>query len=66
LVWRLATEAGKAAVRSDDQPEEPKALLLSSNQRPILRHAGRARAMEIDLSREPDDAPASHVRRRVN
>src|SRR5262245_48166870 len=42
-----------------DQPQ--KGFALRSSQRPILRHAGGARALEIDLSGANDDLTAASV-----
>jgi GTP-binding protein len=61
LVWRLSSPATSAeAAASDDDEEESagKPLMLSTSKRPIIRHSGSARAVEVDLSQEPDD-PAS-------
>lgn len=59
LVWRLAlpaTEAGAAAAQEDDDEPAAKPLMLSSSKRPLIRHAGSAQAIEVDLSQEPEDA----------
>ena len=61
LVWQLASptpepEASEAAeADEEDEQQDPPPFLLSSGQRPLIRHSGRNRAMEIDLSKE--DAP---------
>jgi GTP-binding protein len=60
LVWRLApptTEAGAADAPENDDKRTAKPLMLSSSKRPLIRHAGRAQAIEVDLSQEPEDAP---------
>jgi GTP-binding protein len=60
LVWRLTSPVVQAADEEDEEDEAPpKPLMLATGKRPLLRHAGRERALEIDLSKEPDDAPAS-------
>jgi GTP-binding protein len=53
LVWRID---GTAAEESGDQPiEAPEKMLMSSSAtRPVIRHSGRARAMEIDLEAEDE------------
>jgi len=63
LVWRMDATA---AAESGDQPAEaPEKMLLSSSAtRPVIRHSGRARAMEIDLEAE-DDAQRAARRRDV-
>ncbi|HEY6167529.1 MAG TPA: GTPase ObgE [Verrucomicrobiae bacterium] len=61
LVWRLPSSGGgdiDAEVASDDEaPLRDKALHVSTSQRPVIRHSGSARAMEIDLSSE-EQSPA--------
>ena len=67
LVWRLPC-AGADFLAGGNQRKEKKrragkTLQVSSSRRPMMRHAGSDRAMEIDLGGE-EDAPAigSHVR----
>jgi len=53
LVWRM--DAASAEQTGDDPAEAPEKMLLSSSAtRPVIRHSGRARAMEIDLAAEDD------------
>jgi GTPase len=56
LVWR---QAPSPAVDPDVSPGPGKMLLSSTASRPIMRHSGSARAMEIDLGREEDGDPAA-------
>ncbi len=59
LVWRLAspTPEPEAPEADDDEGESaPPPFLLSSGERPLIRHSGRDRAMEVDLSKE-DETP---------
>jgi GTPase len=49
LVWR---QTPSPVVDSDVSPGAGKMLISSTASRPIMRHSGRARAMEIDLARE--------------
>jgi GTP-binding protein len=61
LVWRLSAPAMQIeAAASDDDEEESsgKPLMLSTSKRPIIRHSGSARAVEVDLSQEPGDPAA--------
>jgi GTPase len=51
LVWRLASSAVANEVPNEES--EPATLIASSSRRPVLRHAGSARAFEIDLGDEP-------------
>lgn len=64
LVWKLPSKAPElepdeeaALEESDDESEEKtaKPLMLSTGKRPLIRHSGSARAVEIDLSKEQDD-----------
>ncbi len=60
LVWRIPSphapeEPAEEMPLNDDEAEEnlpPKGLLMSSSSRPVIRSAGSARAVEIDLSAE--------------
>ncbi|MBI2927946.1 MAG: GTPase ObgE [Verrucomicrobia bacterium] len=56
MVWRLPSlgPAPEPTPESDD--DAPESLPLSTSGRPLIRHAGRARAMEVDLAA---DEPAS-------
>jgi GTPase len=58
LVWRLDTASAEASEAETAKAPE-KMLLSSSASRPVMRHSGRARAMEIDLEAEDDAARAS-------
>ena len=60
LVWRLAAPPAPESEESGDEDAEApddsaKPLMLSSGKRPLIRHAGRNRAMEVDLSKEADE-----------
>ena len=60
LVWRLpsaAPELEEPQPDEDEETSEPPPIFLSSGKRPLIRHSGSDRAMEIDLSQE-NDAPA--------
>jgi GTPase len=61
LVWRLDTPSAETSETESAKAPE-KMLLSSSASRPVMRHSGRARAMEIDLEAE-DDAARSAGRR---
>lgn len=51
LVWKLPSNTPLAEpVALPDPEEEAAPLPLSTRQRPLIRHAGNARAVEIDLS----------------
>src|SRR5213594_4466932 len=60
LVWRLPS-GGKSpaptAAESEESESEP--MKLSSGSRPMLRYAGRERAMEINLEEQTDAAAAA-------
>ncbi len=62
LVWKLPSKAPEPEPEeeaeldedeSDEKDEKP--LMLSTGKRPLIRHSGSARAVEIDLSKEDDD-----------
>jgi GTP-binding protein len=60
LVWGLAGPPAPEPEMSEDEGDEasddaPKPLLLSSGKRPLIRHSGRERGMEVDLSKEDDE-----------
>src|SRR6266853_473182 len=63
LVWRLAS-GGKSPAPTAAQSEESesRSMKLSSGPRPMLRYAGRERAMEINLEDQTDPATAIHSR----
>jgi GTP-binding protein len=56
LVWRSDSGNGEAAQPLEAAPE-PQVLKVSSGQRPLIRHAGAARAVEVDFSAEADEGP---------
>jgi GTP-binding protein len=57
LVWRANDERGLQPEERSWAAQGPPGLPSSSSQRPVLRTAARARAMEMDLSRTPREAP---------
>jgi GTP-binding protein len=58
LVWSV--EGAAMPVAKDDTETKPGTLLIGSAGRPIIRHAGPERAMEIDLEQEnPEHLSAS-------
>jgi GTP-binding protein len=64
LVWKLDSPAPPIEQSSESEEEqiEPleRPITLATGARPVLRHAADARAMEIDLSKEPDAPLATH------
>jgi GTP-binding protein len=62
LVWRLPPPALSP---DDESGEEPKrtTLLASSSRRPVMRHAGTERAMEIDLEEEAAPSASDETNR---
>jgi GTP-binding protein len=57
LVWGLETQAPPAV---EEQPEDkPPTLLSASAGRPIIRHAGAERAVEMDLEEENSERHSS-------
>jgi GTP-binding protein len=58
LVWRVESQAAPVA---KDEPEiKPGTILTGTAGRPIIRHAGLERAMEIDLEQESMERPSAH------
>ena len=59
LVWKLPSAPKPLeAVEEEDEEEEtdgPPPIMLSSGKRPVIRHSGEVRAMEIDLSQDGED-----------
>jgi GTP-binding protein len=61
LVWRM--DAASTEQAGHEPAEAPEKMLLSSSAtRPVIRHSGRARAMEIDLEAEDDAQRAARQR----
>ena len=56
LVWRLPSPEPVADVEPGEETERA-TLLASSSRRPVMRHAGSERAVELDMAEEP--APAA-------
>ena len=71
LVWQLPappapepepeSEVDGAEEAEQAEDEESKPLILSSGKRPLIRHSGNARAMEIDLSKEAEEPSAEEA-----
>src|SRR3954469_23763371 len=70
LVWKLQDTTPKPVeTRSSDEedddeeegPEGKASFKMSTTARPVIRHAGSARAVEINLAEEDDDATAEPV-----
>lgn len=60
LVWKLNSLAGAAEpVEETDETEEDAGFIVSGSHRPLIRHAGDGRAMEVDLSGEAELDPPS-------
>jgi GTP-binding protein len=51
LVWRLPSSEPAPAGEAGEEPERA-TLLTSSSRRPVMRHAGSERAVELDLEEE--------------
>jgi GTP-binding protein len=63
LVWRLGSARSTSPSDEDDGREsESKPLMLSSGPRPMLRYAGRERALEINLEAEAAAGTAARPR----
>ncbi len=57
LVWRLPSSQPPAEEPEQEETEqkETERPLLGTAKRPLIRHSGKQRAMEIDLSAEPEE-----------
>src|SRR3954471_18858533 len=61
LIWKLPSAPESPQKEKDDEEEDEdqrSALPLSNRQRPLIRHAGRARGAEVDLAKELEDKSA--------
>ena len=56
LVWKLPAPPPIPEALEPAEPEEKPPMLLSSSKRPIIRHSGRNRALEVNLEEEEDAA----------
>jgi GTP-binding protein len=62
LVWRLPSTTPPAEpVEPEEEAEEEEAPKLSTRKRPVIRHSGTERAMEINLADEPDDKKSAPI-----
>src|SRR5262245_61652846 len=61
LVWRLAENDQPAAAEEQSDEGEEEMLQSSSRKRPTIRHAGSARALEIDLEEDRGQKPPPNV-----
>jgi GTP-binding protein len=61
LVWKLSSPADPIERISPEggEAEEPAPMLMSSRKRPVIRHSGSVRAVEIDLAAEAGDKDAA-------
>ncbi len=57
LVWKLPTTTLPEA--DEEESPAPARPILSTTKRPLIRHSGTERAMEIDLSAEPEEKSGS-------
>src|SRR5882724_11969869 len=64
LVWRLPAAIEPVPPGKDDPElsEQSASFALSTRQRPIIRHAGRDRGIEIDVAAEPAAKPRALAR----
>ncbi len=62
LVWKevaeMVPEAPVASAEDEEESEKP-VFQIGSQKRPVIRHAGADRAMEIDLSAEDEEGDAT-------
>jgi GTP-binding protein len=55
LVWKIASPEPVVSETEDDEAAEPPPLIASSSKRPIIKMAGGAKALEINLEEEDDE-----------
>lgn len=67
LVWRLHSSEPAAAEPANEEEEEEKrgTLAVSGSRRPVIRHAGAERALEIDLAEEGKGAMSADGEREL-
>ena len=62
MVWRLPSTTPPAEpVEPEEEADEEEAPKLSTRKRPVIRHSGTERAMEINLADEPDDKKSAPI-----
>lgn len=64
IVWRLPSESAAPQELETDLEEEPTALpalKLATGKRPVFRHSGGEKALEVDLASATEDPKASSV-----
>jgi len=54
LVWKLPSAPPVEEEIEGEESDEESKPVLSVQKRPVIRHSGRERALEIDLSKEPE------------
>ena len=62
LVWKLPASSEEVSPETDRENADPgirPAFQLSSGRRPVIRHAGGERAVEVDLAQEKDLSPTN-------
>jgi GTPase len=60
LVWKLPSATPPSEDEGESEVEVPEAKpMLGMQKRPIIRHSGRERALEINLEDEPEESPAT-------
>lgn len=60
LVWKLPSKISEPPPEEEEAEEKPGkvSLKLGTHKRPIIRHSGTERALEINLEDEPEEEPA--------
>ncbi|MDB6125173.1 MAG: GTPase Obg [Pedosphaera sp.] len=66
LVWKLPTPPAppepEEGEEDGEEAEEKQVLPSSTKKRPVIRHSGTERALEINLADEPEDEPKPGVK----
>lgn len=59
LVWRLKSPEAAAEPEADDATTEQPSFMVSGSSRPVIRHAGSVRAMEVNLEDEGEEGESA-------
>lgn len=63
LVWQLPDDPKTMPARGEDEEAEtpPPQLAVSGSKRPVIRYQGKEKAVEVNLTDEPEGASAPHL-----
>src|SRR5579884_2479302 len=55
LIWKLPAQASEPVESEEPQEAPGKSVVLATQKRPLIRHSGSERALEINLADEPEE-----------